>query len=804
MLTFDNRPLEFNLTEMPDLNMVRMITDRFDDINIPFTNPRNPKGDKIIGSGAKKMWKQYVDQLNDPVIYQSTTKGEPNRMYAKRISCQGLPSSFRNSLYQNVATDTDAVCCHPTIAKHMSDSMGLKCDFIDDYIENRDERLTNIAYALDWPRSRAKQLYNALLYGQEIPIEVKADEEIYDLIEGYKKQCESLADQVCLRFPLLLKEAQKKDKYKPKFSALSCFLNNIENQIVLKAMEWMTQRGIKIFVYCFDGFLHSKIDDVSIYDELNEYICKTTGIALRFINKKMEKFIPFSNLLEVHELAPKKPTKPEDIDFSSIMIFDFHVIEMYCSVFYEELIADNRNDFLVPLREYCDHFFVTIKNADHLVIRQSYRMVQGRKMVKGRVIMKYSSFIKTFCSDQNTILSYKPKDKIVTVPVFSLATNYMLWEQRQKYETIDFYPSIEPQPFYNVFTGFNYLPSGRVITEQDECVKLFVDHIKNIWCKADEALYYFTIRWLAWCIQKPTVRTESALVLKGVEGAGKGIIITHFMGGIIGDYDIDTHAKGSFRPIKNQDDVFGKFTGSALEGCCMLFLDELVWGGDKKSSGILKALITERTNKVEYKGKDYYNVRAFQNVIMSSNEKWVVPAGENTRRFHVMDCDNKYAGIPTPESVKYFDELLKVPIQDVCDLFHSMDLSDFNPKAVIMTDALEEQKTLSMDSSFLWLKDQLENPDGWAEYTKAQDISKAGIYERYSYWCKSTNSYRTLAENVFWKDLEFLGTKGVRKGVRGEQVRYVIFPEYHQAVELFTKRFNIKITLDQEIAEYAY
>jgi hypothetical protein len=70
-------------------------------------------------------------------------------------------------------------------------------------------------------------------------------------------------------------------------------------------MEFLAQRGVKIFVYSFDGFLHSKLE-VDIYPELNAYIEKETAIPLRFIDKPMTDFLEFNNVLNVKELITKE------------------------------------------------------------------------------------------------------------------------------------------------------------------------------------------------------------------------------------------------------------------------------------------------------------------------------------------------------------------------------------------------------------------------------------------------------------------------------------------------------------------
>ena len=65
--------------------------------------------------------------------------------------------------------------------------------------------------------------------------------------------------------------------------------------------------------------------------------------------------------------------------------------------------------------------------------------------------------------------------------------------------------------------------------------------------------------------------------------------------------------------------------------------DEAFWAGDKKAEGVLKSLITEDTIQIEMKGKDVITFRNHIRLIVSSNNNWVIPAGNEERRFFVLD-----------------------------------------------------------------------------------------------------------------------------------------------------------------------
>ena len=787
-LQYSQTPFQLSLTEMPNMDMVDLITKRFDEIGIPFTNPKNPKGDKVSGSAAKKMWKKYVDDIETPVIYESHVKCEPNRMYAKHISCQGLPSKFRNTLYRDCGTDTDAVACHPTIAYNLAKRFNVHCAVLEDLVEHREERITMIMDKMNWNRKKAKQLTNSILYGTAIPSEIQEHTELHQWLLDLKKDCKGLALYVCEAYPELKKDAEKRKADNPVFSALSCFLNNFENQIVLKAMEFLVKRGVKIYVYSFDGFLHSKME-IDIYPELNAYIEKETGIPLRFIDKPMTDFIEFHNVLELKELVAeekKEIQQVQEFNIKDILEFNFQDIEHYCVKYRDELEdKKTRYQFLMPIFKYCDYFFNVIKNESYLVVRHDYKIVHGIKLKKSHIIQKFTAFMATFCFDKDTRVIRM--SGLLPLPCFSLNNDYMKkYELKKSYPRLNFYPSLETKPFYNVFKGFEFLPTDNKVNEDK--IKPFLDHILVIWCKNNQICYKHVIGLLAQAVQQPWNRWMVALILKSSEGAGKGIILD-FIKRILGSHDPSTGKSGHFRPVKNQNDIFGVFT-NILEGCCMLFIDEMSWGGDKKSDGILKALITEQTHKIERKGIDSYYCDSFINVVFASNEEWIVPAGEETRRYFVLECDNKYAGIQTEESKTYFDAILALSTQDVADYLYQYDLTDFNSKAIPITDALNDQKKATMASSKEWLLEELGNDLQWEEYSKETGYSKEGIYERYKNYCKTSNSYKVCDARAFWKDIKMVIYKQYRPNLDGIRIYNVIFYPLVEAREMFEKKMK--------------
>jgi hypothetical protein len=72
-------------------------------------------------------------------------------------------------------------------------------------------------------------------------------------------------------------------------------------------------------------------------------------------------------------------------------------------------------------------------------------------------------------------------------------------------------------------------------------------------------------------------------------------------------------------------------------------IEEGFWAGDKSAEGALKHLITGPTVMLEKKGVDAIELPSFHRYIMTSNERWTVPARHDERRYCVLDVSDARA-----------------------------------------------------------------------------------------------------------------------------------------------------------------
>jgi phage/plasmid-associated DNA primase len=174
--------------------------------------------------------------------------------------------------------------------------------------------------------------------------------------------------------------------------------------------------------------------------------------------------------------------------------------------------------------------------------------------------------------------------------------------------------------------------------------------------------------------------------------------------------------------VRHSAHLTGKFNAH-LVNALLVFADEALYPGDKAGEGALKALITEPTTPLEYKGKDIVQVKNYIRIIMASNQSWVVPAAMDDRRFAVIEVsearlqDHAYfaaieAKMEAGGRAALLDYLLKLPLTE-------------NLRKIPETQARLDQQMLTLSSDpFLefWLDRLTDN--GWLEDEKTADIMR--------------------------------------------------------------------------------
>ena len=364
--------------------------------------------------------------------------------------------------------------------------------------------------------------------------------------------------------------------------------------------------------------------------------------------------------------------------------------------------------------------------------------------------------------------------------------------ERQTYDRVDFLPpggSEQLRPsVLNLWRGWGVEPDG-------PRPERYLQHVHDVVCSGDEERYRWVIAWMAHLAQRPWEKPGTAIVMRSNEGSGKGLFANALVR-MCGAHGCQVTEPGQLTGRFNQH----------LANKVLVFADEVTWGGRRQEEGVLKGRITEGHQIVEPKGIDAFTTRSFSRFLIASNNDWVVPAGVSARRYTVLDVNEALIG-----KRSYFqrivDELESGGLSGLLGYLLGLDLGEWpDPRTVIKTEALRDQKVQSLDSIDQWLLGVLmegaftEYQDGWQERVLVSDV-----YDGYLDSARTQGAPRRSAEVQVGKRLrKVLGqayrTERVSENVDGErkQRRYALLPGLAECRRLFEEYLQSPIEWEDE------
>lgn len=381
-----------------------------------------------------------------------------------------------------------------------------------------------------------------------------------------------------------------------------------------------------------------------------------------------------------------------------------------------------------------------------------------------------------------------------------LADLWLNWPERRQYEGITFDPSGRvPADYFNLWRGWAVEPAAGDWS-------MLREHIREVICQGSADLDRYVIGWLAYLVQHPEERPETALVLRGAEGTGKSMF-GQAVRALTGTHGFQ---------VSNAKHLVGNFNAH-LQNTLVLQADEAFFAGDRSHVSVLKSIITDPEIVIEGKGRDSILCRNRLHVIMTSNEEWVVPASLDARRFAMIDVSPKRKG-----DKAYFAALASHVRKDetLAGMLHDLQrepLDAFEVREVPQTAALQDQKLRSLDGLRAWLVDVLTAgrlPTPLDEYAEAGAVwqrfySTNELHRSYRAWMAAQRRFdRLLPQNIFGRELGVIFEAqrecraadlmpGVKKGVRGYR-----FGPLEEARERFCAKTGLDAAdLFEEVAE---
>jgi len=347
---------------------------------------------------------------------------------------------------------------------------------------------------------------------------------------------------------------------------------------------------------------------------------------------------------------------------------------------------------------------------------------------------------------------------------------------RRMYDGVVFDPKTNPKSYYNFYRGLAIQPrKGKWYN--------FEYHIYEVISNRDWDIYKWIRSWMARIVQEPGgERPGTSIVMRGPQGAGKGCFANIF-GELFGAH---------FLPISNPDHLTGRFNQHLLQ-CLVAFLDEGFWSGNRRASAAVKQLITQPEIISEGKFRDPIKVANHVNLIIASNNDWVVPAGNQERRFCVLDVSSSRI-----RDSAYFSEIhkqmknggLEAMLYDLME----MDISGADLRKIPKTDALFDQiaRSFSLLQRF-WFECLTQGQVG-RNTLWSSSLPKEEVYGAYCQYCSLKNK-GPWDSAYFWKELRKLCKIEDYRPRKGNPKRppYCKLPSLREVREQFSRHVGMEI-----------
>ena len=614
--------------------------------------------------------------------------------------------TIRNPLAKKNYWDIDVANAHYKIALKYCERYDIEHAKLRDYCENREEILKMVCPD---NRDRAKNEFLKTLYGDKPrdygfylkDVEGVITPEGYTYVRGLKAEVALLMQTIWDKHPQYhdLKTGKEKKPIKKKENHLASLMSLIfqteERRMLMCIKEYFEINNRYMGVLIHDGGYVEKLkDEIEFPKELLE------GGA-----RMIKEFVGYDVKLEIKEITHN--WKPKKVDPDSYE---------YKKVLWE------KNNALVGAT------FVSVHEDGYV-----------EYMPERQAKLKFANW-RIWELDMKTC-EYK------NVPFLD---KYIADPNRVVYDRIDFNPNLAHQPkrIYNLFDGFEVEKmKDKIVVESKtimrEKIQPLIEHMHYLTGGHEEYL----IKWLAFIIQKPYIKTQVSLLFRDQAGllsegggTGKNQFFERLCARLIGEkyaYFVDDNAE-----------LYNSFN-SLFEGKLLVFVEEASGKANHQNSDTLKSKITKKKTNVNKKSVAQYTVNDYCNYVMCTNNSNPIPISKGDRRWAVFDVNPEKRGnqeyfqklisaLEDDEVIQYFYHYLKYDVTTYKDAF---ELSTNVPD----TDAYREIKFMNAPIHLKFLISLLYKGDMKIEYFSRD------LYEQFKLW---------YAENKPGKESEILTETG--------------------------------------------
>jgi P4 family phage/plasmid primase-like protien len=345
---------------------------------------------------------EFCGNINDygivPVKYKRVNGYSFGRVYPiKSLSLCTIRREIRHTIGNDIYIDIDISNCHPELIYQTCKHHNIKCDILEEYVKNRDNKLEEVQNKYSVSREQAKKLFIILLYFgsfntwvKELNLEnldnnINPTEFITNFINErnvYGKAIEDVNEDIYLEVQSN-KTKKNQFEYNEMASVVSIWCQEIENRILETVYKYCLKKKYikdKLAVLCYDGIMIeiSKFK-LSILDEFTKLIRDTFGYNLKYVQKKLNE--GYNNLLD-NKTSIESMSEEDDI---------------------EDIDSSINNDSICDIKKSDKKFFKNLEFVSHSQMAEIFYNLNRDKYVYSSISgwYKYNEYYVLECTGNN-------------------------------------------------------------------------------------------------------------------------------------------------------------------------------------------------------------------------------------------------------------------------------------------------------------------------------------------------------------------------------------------------------------------
>lgn len=274
------------------------------------------------------------------------------------------------------------------------------------------------------------------------------------------------------------------------------------------------------------------------------------------------------------------------------------------------------------------------------------------------------------------------------------------------YDGVEFNPAGTSGNYLNLWVG----PTIRPKSGMWPLIRQF---LLEVICDGNDENCQYLLMYIAHALQRPWEKPGILIILLGGQGTGKGTL-----GRILRLIWTATYLQ-----VHNIDAVTGNFN-AALERAFIVFMDEALFVGDRRSSDALKSLVTEPVIHINEKHQPARQTNSYHRFFAATNADHLKNTERDDRRDFVLRVSEARKG-----DHNYWmalnHEIGNGGVEAMVHDLLAMDLSGFNVRNKPDTKELLEQKLQSLGPIQRWWHDCLCQGEqfsegGWPEFISTE------------------------------------------------------------------------------------